>query len=141
MTIANTNDKARKIMMPSVGDAQEAERELYQAFVGHIRHVPTSRTEIKILSSIQFTADALNLSDAHVSKMLVEMGLRAPRLAFPLEFLDYADACLMRYGWDVGAPSEALIALRDYWFKLGESAQPSSFRHVHAIIREDVMRI
>ena len=135
------NDRNNKIVMPSFGDAQQADKEIYHCFIGHMRAVPTSRAEIKVLSAIQFTADTLNLSDAHVSKTLVDMGLRAPRLSFPIEFLDYADGALMRCGWDVGAPSTGLIALRDYWFGLGEGLQASSFRHIHSVIREDVVRI
>lgn len=138
--MAVANDRTNKIIMPSISDEREAERKIYQCFIGHMRNVPTSRVEIKLLSAIQFTADSLNLSDAHVSKTLIEIGLRAPRLAFPLEFLDYADGALMRCGWDVGAPSVALMALRDYWFGLGEGLQPSSFRHIHAIVREDIAR-
>lgn len=139
MTVAN--DRFSNIVMPSLNGLEGLEREVYHSFIGHMRAVPTSKAEIKILSAIQFTADSLHLSDAHTSKVLVDMGLRAPRLSFPLEFLDYADGALMRCGWEIGAPSAGLLALRDYWFGLGEGLQPSSFRHIHAIIREDVSRI
>lgn len=113
-------------------------REIYLRFMKHIRHVPVSRMEIKILSAIQFTADMMDSSDAHIAKELVEMGLRAPRLAFPNGFLDYADRALMRCGWDIGAPSDAIIELRDYWFFEKPQMQLGSFRHVHAVVKEDV---
>ncbi|MGH1404571.1 MAG: hypothetical protein ACRBDL_10030 [Alphaproteobacteria bacterium] len=115
------------------------QKELYLCFMGHIRRVPVSRPEIKILSAIQSTADRLHISDAHVSKELVEMGLRAPRLSFPLEFLDFIDRSMMRCGWDIGAPSSAMVELRDVWFEnVGQDRLPL-FRHVHAIVQEDVL--
>lgn len=115
----------------------QVEYEVYRRFIGHMRHVPVSRVEIKILSAIQFTADMMDLSDAHVSKMLVELGLRAPRLAFPMEFLDYADAALMRQGWGVGAPSQNLLALQALWFSMQKERGGSSFRHVHSVLEDE----
>lgn len=119
--------------------ADPSKKEIYLRFMGHIRHVPVSRPEIKILSAIQYTADAIYSSDAHVAKELVEMGLRAPRLAFPTEFLDYIDRALMRCGWDIGAPSQAMEELRDLWYEHNDQMNLPFFRHVHSIITEDVM--
>jgi hypothetical protein len=59
----------------------------------------------------------LDLSDAHVAKILVDLGLRAPRLAFPCQFLEYADAALMRLGWRIGGPNLELLELRQYWLR------------------------
>ena len=88
---------------------------IYSRFINHLSCVPNSRIEIKILSSIQFTADILGYSDAHISKVLVDLGLRASRAAFPATFLDYADGALIRTVWDIGAPSSALKELDYYW--------------------------
>lgn len=93
---------------------------VYARFMRHLRHVPNSRVEIKILSAIQFTADMLDHSDAHIAKILVEYGLRAPRLAFPADFLSYADQALLRDEWQIGGPSKDLHELRDYWNSIGE---------------------
>jgi hypothetical protein len=93
---------------------------VYSRFMRHLYCVPNRRMEIKILSAIQFTADMIGHSDAHVSKVLVDMGLRAPRMAFPAEFLRYADQALMRTGWEVGAPSPGLIELRAHWDAIGD---------------------
>ena len=62
---------------------------IYERFMRHLRNIPTSRTEIKVLSAIQFTADMLGHSDAHVANTLVDFGLRAPRMAFPADFLKF----------------------------------------------------
>jgi hypothetical protein len=94
---------------------------LYARFMRHLRHVPSSRMEIKILSAIQFTADIEGCSDAHVAKTLVDLGLRGPRVAFPADFLKFADAALMRQGWEVGGPTQALLDLRQHWDNIGES--------------------
>jgi hypothetical protein len=110
-----------------------AELDIYARFMRHIRHVPNSRVEIKILSAIQFTADMADCSDAHVAKTLVEMGLRAPRMAFPADFLSYADQALMRGGWDVGAPSTALLDLKAHWDRIGED-KFSAFRGDFALL-------
>lgn len=110
---------------PELG--QDQEMEIYAFFMRNLRHVPNSRAEIKILSAIQFTADMLDCSDAHVSRVLADLGLRAPRMAFPAEFLSYADAALMRSGWEVGGPSASLLALKTYWDAGGED-RFSAFR-------------
>ena len=107
--------------LPPTASAQErSDMDLYARFMRHLRNVPNSRMEIKILSAIQFTADMLDHSDAHVSKVLVDLGLRAPRMAFPADFLKFVDFSLMRTGWDVGGPTPAMVELKDHWRKIGE---------------------
>ena len=91
------------------------DRTIYKRFMSHLPCVPNTRIEIKVLSSIQFTADILGYSDAHISKVLVDLGLRASRAAFPISFLNYADNALIRTVWDIGAPSSALKELDIYW--------------------------
>jgi hypothetical protein len=80
----------KKINLPSLpkaGQDNQFELEVFGHFIGHLRQVPNSRLEIKILSSIHFTADILDTSDALIAKTLVDLGLRAPRKAFPISFL------------------------------------------------------
>ncbi len=111
-------DMVRLPLAPALGDAQDMA--IYARFMRHVRCVPNSRMEIKVLAALQFTADMQNCSDAHVSKLLVELGLRASRAAFPADFLRYADQALLRSGWDVGGPSTALWALKAFWDDVGE---------------------
>lgn len=96
------------------------EMAIYARFMRHLRHVPNSRLEIKILSAIQFTADMLDHSDAHVSKVLVDLGLRAPRLSFPADFLSFIDKSLQRNSFDIGGPSADMKELRAFWDEIGE---------------------
>ncbi|MCB1650560.1 MAG: hypothetical protein KDI46_00745 [Alphaproteobacteria bacterium] len=118
---------------PETGDT-EMDR-VYERFVRHMRCVPNSRLSIKILSSIQFTADLLGYSDAHVAKLLMDLGLRAPRSAFPAEFLRFADQALMRSGWDVGGPSESLLDLKRFWDRIGED-RFSAFKVDYPLLSE-----
>ena len=108
------------------------ETEIYARFMRHLRNVPNSRTEIKVLSSIQFTADMMDISDALVAKILVDMGLRAPRRAFPGSYLDHADSALMRSGWEIGHPGESLLALKKHWDGIGED-RFAAFRRQYSL--------
>ncbi len=115
----------------------DVEMEIYARFMRHLRHVPNSRPEIKVLSALQFTADMLDFSDAHVAKVLVEMGLRAPRMAFPADFLRYADQALMRERWEVGGPSESLLQLKGHWDSVGDD-KFAAFRGEYPLISEEL---
>ncbi len=110
----------------------DVELEIYARFMRHLRHVPNSRMEIKVLSSIQFTADMMDIGDALVAKTLVDMGLRAPRRAFPAAFLEHADAAIIRSGWEVGGPSNAVVELKNHWDKIGED-RFAAFRKSYAL--------
>lgn len=119
---SSTQKQEERIVLPvpSLDISEKDAQAIYAKFMRHLRHVPNSRTEIKVLSAIQFTADMLNYSDAHVSKILVDLGLRASRMAFPAEFLRFTDNALMRSGWDVGGPTPALVDLKRHWDHIGE---------------------
>lgn len=128
-----------KVSMPApeqVAGIREEDMAICSRFMRHLRHVPNNRMEIKILSSIQFTADFLGLSDAHVARVLVDMGLRAPRVSFPADYLRFADECLMRSGWEVGGPSKALLGLKDFWDRIGED-KFAHVQHNYSILQED----
>lgn len=130
------------VILPCGEDARENSfnAEVFKRFISHLSHVPISRAEIKVLSSIQFTADMLDLSDAHVSKILVELGLRAPRIAFPMEFLEYSDAAVMRQGWNVGAPSKAMMELRQYWLRYHREVEMNTaFPAARSLLEEKSM--
>ncbi len=119
--------------LPPEGMEARTDMEIYARFMRHLRHVPHSATEIKILSAIQFTADMLDASDALVAKCLVDMGLRAPRRAFPVSFLNHVDDCLMRSGWEVGGPTMPILALRNHWDQTGED-RFAGFKRSYAIV-------
>ena len=112
--------------------------EVYARFMSHMRQVPHRRVEIKILSAIQFTANMMDYTDAQISKMLVDMGLRVGRDGFPADYLDFADASLMRSGWDIGGPSAGLSELKDFWDEIGED-KFAGFRRQYSLLDERTM--
>ena len=113
------------------------EMEIYARFMRHLRDVPNSRMEIKILAAIGFTADMMDISDALVAKTLVDMGLRAPRRAFPLSFLEFADKTLQRKAWDNAAHTPAGIAeMHAHWNQIGEDRFASASRREFATYNE-----
>lgn len=105
------------ITLPSIDfdTACADEIDIYLRFMGHYRNTPASRMETKILTSIQFASSIMGQSGAYVAKALVEMGLRAPREAFPVGFLDYFDRAVERSSLAFGGPSPALLELLDEW--------------------------
>ena len=119
---SNDNKTDPNIILPIPPQNKEArsEMEIYARFMRHLRMVPNSRMEIKILSAIQFTADMIDIGDALVAKTLVDFGLRAPRKAFPVAYLEFVDRSFLRAGWDVGGPSAAAAELKAHWDKIGE---------------------
>jgi hypothetical protein len=115
------NDRIALPLPPAeTGDETRFEMEVYARFMRHLRGVPNSRMEIKILSALQFTADMMDTSDALVAKTLCDLGLRAPRKAFPVTFLDFVDKTTMRRSWEFGAPPHSVVALKQHWDKIGE---------------------
>lgn len=129
---ANDNCLSDTVILPvpEIAAAPRIEMEIYARFMRHLRNVVHKSSEIKILASIQFVADMLNLPDVQVTKTLVDMGLRAPRMALPSEYLDYADESLMSGAWDAGAANASLKDLQCYWRDIGED-RFAAFRKFH----------
>lgn len=134
---ANDNIVNENVLLPipPLESLEAGDHEIYARFMRHLRLVPNSRMEIKILSAIQFTSDMLDLNDAIVTKTLVDMGLRAPRKAFPESYLEHVDKTLMRSGWDVGGPSASSIEIKSYWDQIGED-KFAAFRREYSILSE-----
>lgn len=132
-----TDDKFENVFLPlpPLGGIESMELEIYARFMRHFRLVPNSRIEIKVLSAIQFTSDILDLNDAIVSKTLADMGLRAPRRAFPESYLDHVDRSLMRSGWDAGGPSASSVDMKRFWDDIGED-KFASFKKDYARVTE-----
>ncbi|MCC7305762.1 MAG: hypothetical protein IT558_05830 [Alphaproteobacteria bacterium] len=131
------NDNKIILPLPPALNANPEDIEIYARFMGHLRHVPNRRLDIKILSAVQFTADMLNFTDAQVCRILVDLGLRAPRSAFPSDFLKFTDRCLMRSGWEVGGPSAALLELKAHWDETGED-KFAPFKGEYALVEYPV---
>jgi hypothetical protein len=107
-----------RIVLPLPPESPESrtEMEIYARFMRHLRTVPNSREEIQILTSMQFVADMVDISDAEVARVLTECGLRAPRMAFPAEYLNFVDGEGVRGGACKGVSAD----LRLHWARIGE---------------------
>lgn len=123
-SILKSNDNFMKnnihLPLPPEGERVEHEMEIYARFMQHLRLVPNSCDDVKVLSSIQFTADMLDISDALIAKTLVDLGLRTPRAALPADYLDFVDKTLLRGGWHVGGPTASTAELKAHWDIIGE---------------------
>lgn len=97
------------------------EHEIVQMFHHCYRESVQNRSEIKILSSIHMVADISGHGDAYVAKLLVDHGLRAPRLAFPQDFLDHVDQSCLRQGRNhFSTLSGTYRSLTDFWVRCGD---------------------
>ncbi len=135
---ANDNLLIDRVVLPVPETTiSKDDMEIYSRFMRHLRNVSNSRMEIKILTSIQFVADMLDLPDSQVTKTLVDLGLRAPRIALPSDYLDHADACLMRDDWEVGAANSSLKSLQKHWGKIGED-RFAAFRRFYPTLAENI---
>jgi hypothetical protein len=126
---------------PSLADEDRFEMEVYARFMRHLRLVPGTRMDIKILSSIQFTADMMDHGDALVAKILADLGLRAPRRAFPVAFIDFVDKSMQRFAIHMGTPAPAAMALKEHWDMIGEEEALEGLRPLARILQDmDVLR-
>lgn len=123
--------------LPPENTDERFEMEVYARFMRHLRYVPCGRPEIKVLSSIHFVADLLGCSDAHIAKILVDLGLRAPRIAFPSCFLDFTDIALSRKDWELGTAGPGLKELKTHWESLGEDKIFTRYEFIHTLIVQD----
>lgn len=96
-------------------NAKESEIDVYVNFMGHYRNASTNSEQFKVMNAIQYAAVLMDHSDEYISKQLVDMGLRAPRYAFPIDFQSYCDRVIERQGQKIGGPSSAMLELFDQW--------------------------
>ncbi len=134
---SSENERIALPMPPAMGEDSKFEMEIYARFMRHLRHVPNSRMEIKILSSIQFTADMMDHGDALVAKTLVDLGLRAPRRAFPVTFVDFVDKRIQRSHWELSPPPGPIVALKEFWERIGDGRTDSALAPVYAAMHQN----
>lgn len=96
-------------------EKQKFEMAVYARFMRHLRHGGRKNETVKVLEAIRFVADLMDHSDAHIAKVLTELGMRAPRAAYPQAFLDFADHAMVCSVWQLGAADSDLKALHNYW--------------------------
>lgn len=117
-----TSFKERIILpFPPEDDVASSDKmDIYARFMRHLRCVANSREDIRVLSAIQFVADMMDRDDAEIASVLVELGLRAPRMAFPERYLDFIDRCYLRATYRAMDATGAVDHLRFFWSEIGE---------------------
>lgn len=85
-----------------------------------LRDATHARPDVCILIAIQRTADATDNNDAYVAKVLVDAGLRAPRMAFPGDYIDHIISALTRHPNHMSAASESDKDLYAHWTAIGD---------------------
>lgn len=119
------NENTAHFVLPlSPTEKDHMDSHICRKFIRHLRHVPSSRMTVKILASIQYTADMLDCSDSLIAKVLVDYGLRAPRAAFPEGFLKHVDSSFQYEPMSIAAASWSYKALHDHWYGIGDVAMP-----------------
>lgn len=110
---------------PGVYSDMYFEMEVYARFMRTLREGSEVRPEARIRTSIELTAECISHGDALVAKLLVDLGLRAPRTAFPPSYLEFVDRVLSRNGWDMmqGAP-KAVLELARFWQEMKTRPRP-----------------
>ena len=108
-----------RMTVNKAGDAGNRHK-IINHFFQCLRDATHSRPDVCILLAIQRTADATTNSDAYVAKVLVEAGLRAPRMAFPGEFLDYMTQALTCHPHHMGAANSHDKDLYAHWASIGD---------------------
>ncbi len=101
--------------LPEKENSCRMEHEIYARFMSFLRHAASGNIEIKILTSIQSTANALDYSEALVSKILVDLGLRAPQRAFPHAYLSHVERSRQRSFWQQGSATAPVKDLCHFW--------------------------
>lgn len=91
-----------------------------QTFVHAMNSQPrTMATAMRVFAAIDIAAERMETSPAHISRVLVDCGLRAPRAAFPSDFLDFVDRCpVPRTSVQRAALGTGVIELKEFWDNL-----------------------
>lgn len=138
-TFKSNDNKVESVILPlpPLDLKDKVDMEIYARFMRHLRYVANSRMEVKVLSAIQFTADMMDLQDAQVARILLDLGLLAPRLSFPNEFLEFADNARTRSTTEYGSAGQSLQELYSHWDSIGED-KFVSFKREYKIMDEAV---
>ena len=118
--ISEINGAVRYPLPPTVFDRFGEGLDLYVRFMRIVRASATTNVKAKILSAIQGAAIASGQGDGDASLLLIELGLRAPRAAFPAEFLERMDGALLRRAAGAQDLSPALRDLVIHWHDIGD---------------------
>ena len=104
----------------TIGVDEKFEMEIYVRFMRCLRNVSNMQRETAILTSLQFVADMVEMPITKVVEILVDLGLRAPRSAFPEAYIKLIDQATMQDIYDVRLTHFPLRDLRHHWQAIRE---------------------
>lgn len=96
------------------------EMEIYVRFMRCLRNISNMPREMAILTALQFVADMMEMIVTEVVEILVDLGLRAPRSAFPESYVKLIDQATMQDIYDVRLSHFPLRDLRHHWQAIRE---------------------
>jgi glycine cleavage system protein P-like pyridoxal-binding family len=100
---------------PTVFDKYAEELDTYVRFMRLLRTTRGPRADIRILRTIQSVADTTGLHDDDIAHVLVDLGLRAPRMAYPASFLQRIDAAQQRATAGMASVTTSIRSLIEHW--------------------------
>ena len=86
-----------------------------RTFMTYFHNIKSDDPGFKTYCAIHMTAEALNNSAENISRMLVEIGLRAPIEAFPKSFTSYIQDKKSKAKWDRSGTTSAQKELAHIW--------------------------
>lgn len=97
----------------------------YQAFLHSMNRTDGASIAHKIAQSIELTANFTQTSPAHIARLLVDYGLRAPRHAFPDSFVSFIDTHKRpRIQIAMDGFEQDVTELKDFWQTLRPCTTP-----------------
>jgi hypothetical protein len=117
MTYNNT-----AIALPTFHTAQDRfEYEVIQMFHHCYQEFLQEGEVTKILSSIEKVAYVTGHGDAYISKILVGHGLRAPRIAFPQDYVEHVDQVIGNMNFNITTGlSSGCEGIIEFWETIGD---------------------
>lgn len=94
--IFTTNGEDVKYPYPPLRILADTEMEIYAHFMRTFRHAVSSDISKNIQIAMECTAHKLGMNEADIASVLVSLGLKAPREAFPQSYLNFIDKHLLR---------------------------------------------
>lgn len=106
--------------LEAIDENAKFEMDIYVRFMRCLRSVSNLRRETAILTSLQFVSDMMEMPIKEVVEILVDLGLRAPRTAFPESYVKLIDQSTMQDIYDVRCADFPLRDLRHHWFAIAD---------------------
>ncbi len=109
MTLDDLNGHVRYPLPPTMFHRFADGMDVYVRFMRHLRVSHHARASVNILLAMEAVVASTDHDALSTAMILVDLGLRAPRAAFPAVFLDLVDGAS---GRDM---SPAILGLMQHW--------------------------